>query len=221
MEDGLGRNGPFHGAIPLTVFALILILSWEKTTERKKVMRIIHCITQFSEGWNTTLSGSQIWRICMTRASSKGDNVYFCAYVGSPSPDGPHIGLPTGCVFSAMMMAFTIGGKLYPPLRCLISNSFVAMEKYPEACARIAYFAASAWQFLRFACPRLGLELFRASHCQHYDGAVECGSLYACGRNLVVRAYSRRPPGSHLNIFRLPLKIVVVPRTYVTSALEA
>jgi MFS transporter, MFS domain-containing protein family, molybdate-anion transporter len=224
LEDSFGQIGPFQGAIALTVFALILILSWEENYGEKEADEDHSLFHQFSEGWKTTLSDTQIWRIGMTQALSEGA-MYTFVFMWVPtllSMDPPG-GLPTGCVFSAMMMAITIGGMLYPPLQSVVSNLFVTKEKSPEACATIVYFAAA----VSMAVPALCLSQTVIGGCfERVIGSfmvVElCVGLFM---PLAGTLRSKYVPdalqGAILNIFRLPLNVVVVSGTYATDVLEA
>ena len=73
LEDYFGHIGPFQGAIALTVIALLLILPWSENygdvNNKDKHTSLSH---QFSQGWRTTLSSSQIWKIGCTQALSEG-----------------------------------------------------------------------------------------------------------------------------------------------------
>lgn len=73
LEDRLGHIGPFQGAVALTVLALVLVLPWEENYgENQDLDRKLSLYDQFSEGWKTTLSNSNIWKIGMTQALSEG-----------------------------------------------------------------------------------------------------------------------------------------------------
>lgn len=71
LEDNFGHIGPFQGAIALTVLALLMVLPWPENygeSENKKSS----ISEQFIEGWKTTLSKSEIWKIGLTQALSEG-----------------------------------------------------------------------------------------------------------------------------------------------------
>lgn len=69
--SSFGHIGPFQGAIALTVLALLMVLPWPEnygeSEEKKSSIK-----EQFIEGWKTTLSNSNIWKIGMTQALSEG-----------------------------------------------------------------------------------------------------------------------------------------------------
>ena len=224
LEDKLGHIGPFQGAIALTVLALILVLSWEENYGENDSDEDHSLYHQFSEGWKTTLSNSQIWRIGMTQALSEGA-MYTFVFMWVPtllSMDPPG-GLPTGCVFSAMMMAITIGGMVYPPIQSFVSNRFVSKEKSPEACATIVYFAAAVSMAVPAFC------LSKASMGGYFELVIVSfmvveicvGFFMPVAGTLRSKYVPDALQGAILNIFRLPLNVVVVSGTYATDVFEA
>lgn len=224
LEDRFGQIGPFQGAIALTVVALLLILSWEENYGDKDGDEDHSLYHQFSEGWKTTLSNSQIWRIGMTQALSEGA-MYTFVFMWVPtllSMDPPG-GLPTGCVFSAMMMAITIGGMTYPPMQSFVSNLLVSKDKSPEVCATIVYFAAA----VSMAVPALCLSQLSTGGCfgrliVSFMVVELCVGLFMPVAGILRSKYVPDAlQGAILNIFRLPLNVVVVSGTYATDVLEA
>jgi len=224
LEDRLGHIGPFQGAIALTVLALLLVLPWEENYGEKESDDDHSLYHQFKLGWGATLSNSHIWRIGMTQALSEG-GMYTFVFMWVPTllSMNPPGGLPTGCVFAAMMMAITIGGMVYPPLQSTMSK-FSPKGKAPELCATFVYLVAAA----STAVPALLLS--------------QGGSMVAGGFTFVIAAFmvteatvglfmpvagtlrSKYVPdalqGSILNIFRLPLNAVVVAGTHATDVLD-
>jgi hypothetical protein len=224
LEDRLGHIGPFQGAIALTVLALLLVLPWEENYGEKQDDADHSLYHQFSEGWRTTLSNSHIWRIGMTQALSEGA-MYTFVFMWVPtmlSMDPPG-GLPTGCVFSAMMMAITIGGMVYPPLQSFFSTYFVSKEKAPESCASFVYFLAA----LSMAVPAFCLAQPDVKWTFEFViisfMVVECcvGLFMPVAGTLRSKYVPDALQGAILNIFRLPLNAVVVSGTYATDVLEA
>jgi len=224
LEDRLGHIGPFQGAIALTVLALLLVLPWEENYGEKESDDDHSLYHQFKLGWGATLSNSHIWRIGMTQALSEG-GMYTFVFMWVPTllSMNPPGGLPTGCVFAAMMMAITIGGMVYPPLQSTMSK-FSPKGKAPELCATFVYLVAAA----STAVPALLLS--------------QGSSMVAGGFTFVIAAFmvteatvglfmpvagtlrSKYVPdalqGSILNIFRLPLNAVVVAGTHATDVLD-
>jgi len=141
LEDKLGNIGPFQGAVALTVLALIFILDWEENYGESKDGE--HCSSslynQTKEGWKVTCTDSRIWRIGLTQALSEGA-MYTFVFMWVPTllscePPG---GLPTGCVFSALMIAITIGGIIFPLLDLSVSR-IVPKSKSSEMTATLTY----------------------------------------------------------------------------------
>lgn len=136
----------------------------------------------------------------------------------SMNPPG---GLPTGCVFSAMMMAITIGGMVFPILQSVFSKVLGSKESASEACASFIYFAAAA----SMAVPAYFLS---GSGSEHFDSIVISFMMVECCVGLFMPVAgtlrSKYVPdalqGAILNIFRLPLNAVVVSGTYATDVLE-
>ena len=54
----------------------------------------------------------------------------------------PPGGVPTGCVFSALMMAITMGGVVFEPLYSFVSN-LTSKSVGSEVSASLIYFVAS------------------------------------------------------------------------------
>lgn len=134
----------------------------------------------------------------------------------------PPGGVPTGCVFSAMMMAITIGGMLYPPLQSLFSRLLGSKRVAPEFCASFVYFLAA----VSMAVPAISLS---NSTNTHFLGiivsfmVVECcvGLFMPVAGTLRSKYVPDSLQGAILNIFRLPLNAVVVSGTYATDVMEA
>jgi len=135
----------------------------------------------------------------------------------------PPGGLPTGCVFSAMMMAITIGGMVYPPMEKLFSKYLSSSRHVPEACASFVYMLGA----VSMAVPSVSIT----------NGSSESALFITVASFLVFEACvglfmpaagtlrSKYVPdslqGAILNIFRLPLNAVVVGGTYATDVFAA
>ena len=228
LEDALGHIGPFQGAVFLTTVALLLILGWEENYgevhagehESSSLTR------NFMEGWKRTISDSRVWRIGLTQALSEG-GMYTFVFMWVPTllslkPPG---GVPTGCVFSALMMAITIGGILYPALQAFISTYIVKKESSSELCASIIYMMAALSMAIPVKCvASLGGS---GPHCQELILGSFMVVEFCVGLFMPVAGTLRSKyvpdslQGAILNIFRLPLNAIVVSGTYATDHLEA
>jgi MFS transporter, MFS domain-containing protein family, molybdate-anion transporter len=226
LEDYLGHIGPFHGAVGLTAIALLLILGWEENygEERAGDHTKSSLTHQFVEGWKTTISNSNVWKIGLTQALSEGA-MYTFVFMWVPtllSLDPPG-GVPTGCVFSALMMAITIGGLMYPPLQAFVTSYIVVKESASELCASFVYFLAG----LSMAIPVMCLSVAvgpNGMNCQQmvivsFLVVEFCVGLFMPAAGTLRSKYV--PDALHgaiLNIFRLPLNAIVVSGTYATNA---
>ena len=72
LEDKFGHIGPFQGAIALTVLALLMVLPWNENYGESSGNEDSTLYKQFSQGWKTTLSNSNVWKIGLTQALSEG-----------------------------------------------------------------------------------------------------------------------------------------------------
>ncbi|VEU40689.1 unnamed protein product [Pseudo-nitzschia multistriata] len=224
LEDNLGQIGPFQGAIALTVLALILVLPWEENYGEEESDNDHSLYHQFKLGWGATLSDSRIWRIGLTQALSEG-GMYTFVFMWVPTllSMNPPGGLPTGCVFAAMMMAITIGGMVYPPLQSIMSN-FSPKGKAPELCATFVYLVASAstavpaFILSQGASDVAGALTIVISAFMVTEATV--GLFMPVAGTLRSKYVPDALQGAILNIFRLPLNAVVVAGTHATDHLD-
>ena len=228
LEDFFGHIGPFQGAVALTALALLLILGWEENYGEEHVgdHESSSLTRNFLAGWKRTISDSRVWRIGLTQALSEGA-MYTFVFMWVPtllSLDPPG-GVPTGCVFSSLMMAITIGGIVYPPLQAFVTKFLAKKESSSEMCASIVYFLASLSMAIPVACvPTLASP---APHCQEMILGSFLVVEFCVGLFMPVAGTLRSKyvpdslQGAILNIFRLPLNAIVVSGTYATDHLEA
>jgi MFS transporter, MFS domain-containing protein family, molybdate-anion transporter len=135
----------------------------------------------------------------------------------------PPGGVPTGCVFSAMMMAITIGGMVYPPLQDLLSKKLPSSRRAPEACASFVYMLAAMSMAVSSVSTAGGSSesalLVTLASFLVFEGCV--GLFMPVAGTLRSKYVPDSLQGAILNIFRLPLNAVVVGGTYATDVLEA
>lgn len=225
LEDAFGHIGPFQGAIALTVLALVLVLGWEENYGEANAgdHESSSLYTQFTDGWKLVAQDSKVLRIGLIQALSEG-GMYTFVFMWVPtllSMDPPG-GVPTGCVFSALMMAITIGGIVFQPLEHFFGTKITSKARAPELSAVFAYILAS----ISMAVPAICLCCAAASVCFErvlmsfviIEFCVGLSSPIAgtLRSKYVPDAYQ----GAIMNIFRLPLNIVVVSGTYATDVLE-
>jgi MFS transporter, MFS domain-containing protein family, molybdate-anion transporter len=234
LEDYLGHIGPFQGAVALSGLALLLILRWgenygEEHAGDHASSSLSH---QFLQGWKTTFSDSRVLRIGLTQALSEGA-MYTWVFTWVPSllSLNPPGGVPTGCVFSALMIAVTIGGIVYSPLQSFVKHKLAAKNSEAELFASLIYLLASVATALPVLClsysttdtmmlsrPTFCLDLVMISFLV-FELCV--GLFMPVAGTLRSKYVPDALQGAILNIFRLPLNFIVVTGTYATNHLEA
>jgi len=224
LEDRLGHIGPFQGAIFLTVVALLLILRWEENYGEEKegdhtTSSLYH---QFVEGWKTTCSDKNIWKIGLIQALSEG-GMYTFVFMWVPTllSLNPPGGLPTGCVFSSLMIAITVGGVLFPPLQQLIAKLFPSFN-VSELAGALIYLIASISMIIPSICvSSLGSLCFQRILLSFVLVEMCVGLFMPIAGTLRTKYVPDALHGAILNIFRLPLNAIVVIGTYATDVLPA
>lgn len=174
------------------------------------------------------MSDSRIWRIGLTQALSEGA-MYTFVFMWVPTllslePPG---GVPTGCVFSALMMSITMGGLVFPPLQAFITWMSGSKEHSSELCASLVYLLAAASMAVPVMClSPTSPGTKQDAHCQEFIIASFLIVEFCVGLFMPVAGTLRSKyvpdnlQGAILNIFRLPLNTIVVSGTYATNVLE-
>jgi len=207
------------------VLALLLILPWEENYgeedhQQQKKTADANLYQKFKEGWTTTSRDSRIWRIGCVQALSEGA-MYTFVFMWVPtllSLDPPG-GLPTGCVFSALMAAIALGGTLFPHLLSL--SRLLSPRSPTETAASLTYAVAA----VSMATAAAGLK-FRRHSC--FGPVLACfltvetcvGLFLPAAGTLRSKYVPDALQGCILNIFRLPLNALVVAGTYATDHLQ-
>lgn len=225
LEDQLGHIGPFQGAVALTALALVLILRWEENygEAEEGQHESSSLYTQFTEGWKATIGDSKILRIGFTQAMSEGA-MYTFVFMWVPTllSMNPPGGVPTGCVFSSLMIAITMGGFLFPILHNFLKNLLKNESSSSEVTAAIIYALAS----LSMGVPAWCLSTtnsrsicFKKVLISFVIVELSVGLFNPVAATLRSKYVPDNLQGGILNIFRLPLNIVVVAGTYATDIL--
>ena len=134
----------------------------------------------------------------------------------------PPGGVPTGCVFSALMMAITIGGIVFRPLEHFFGTKITTKAKASEFSAVFAYIMAG----MSMAVPAICLCCTAASVCfekvlMSFIIIEFCVGLSSPIAGMLRSKYvPNEYQGAIMNIFRLPLNAVVVSGTYATNVFE-
>lgn len=232
LEDQLGHIGPFQGAVGLTALALVLIMRWDENygeiSDGDHESSSLY--QQFTSGWKATYNDSKIWRIGLAQALSEGA-MYTFVFMWVPTllnlkPVG---GLPTGCVFSSFMIAITMGGMMFPVLQSFVKTFVTSGSKATEVTASMIYAMASMCMAIPAYC-LLSTTYGAKTSCLGYPTmesilfsfvVVEfsVGLFNPVSGMLRSKYIPDDLQGSIMNIFRLPLNVVVVAGTYATDVL--
>lgn len=203
--------------------ALVLVLRWDENygEDKEGGHESSSLYRQFTDGWKLVGSDSKVLRIGLIQALSEGGTYTFVfMWVPTLLSMNPPGGVPTGCVFSALMMAITIGGIVFRPLEHFFATKVSSKERAPELSAVFSYLMASASMAVPAIClccssncfSRVIASFVVIEFCVGLSGPI-AGTLRS---KYVPDAYQ----GAILNIFRLPLNAVVVTGTYATDVME-
>jgi MFS transporter, MFS domain-containing protein family, molybdate-anion transporter len=241
--DKLGEIGPFQVAIALTALTLVLLLFWEENygradscsssssdskAEAAAVAAAVNGIESSSNGSSAAAhkhhdSGEQSFRASVASAwrcitadgrvlllgliqSLFEGAMYTFVFMWVPTllalaPNGK---LPTGLVFSSFMVCVTIGGALSAAMLRRVTVEAGSCAVFAAAAAAMALPAVSH-SFYPVLCSFLLLET-----C--------VGAFYACAGVMRSRYLPDAQQGAIMNIFRLPLNVLVVVGTRLTDA---
>merc|ERR1712150_145739 len=184
-------------------------------------------VHQFVEGWKTTIRDSGVWRIGLIQALSEGA-MYTFVFMWVPTllslqPPG---GVPTGCVFSALMMAITMGGLIFPALQAMMVKILGSEPGSSEFCASFIYLLAAtamAIPAVLLAPDDVGTTIsngFQWILVSFMVMEMCVGLFMPVAGTLRSKYVPDALQGGILNIFRLPLNAIVVSGTYATNVLE-
>ncbi|KAL7471923.1 hypothetical protein ACHAXS_012238 [Conticribra weissflogii] len=223
LEDRFDHIGPFRGAIALTTLALLLVLRWDENYGEDKAggHETSSLYRQFTDGWKLVMSDSKVFRIGLIQALSEGGTYTFVfMWVPTLLSMNPPGGVPTGCVFSALMMAITIGGIAFQPLEHFFSTKVSSKERASELSAFFSYMMASASMAVPAICLCCSANCFSKVLISFIVIEFCCGLSGPIAGTLRSKYVPDAYQGAILNIFRLPLNAVVVTGTYATDVME-
>ena len=225
LEDYFGHIGPFKGAVFLTVVALLLILRWdenygdttssdddEDSDDESSALTAFY--QQFQEGWQATLSDVSIMKIGIIQSLSEGA-MYTFVFMWVPTllNLAPDANVPTGAVFSSLMLAITMGGTAFPVVDSICKSS--------ELAATLTYSLGA----LCMMCPALCLSqeggaCFIPVLVAFVMVEFSIGLFFPAAACLRSKYIPDHLQGAILNIFRLPLNLLVVIGTKCTDEFE-
>lgn len=210
-SDVNGDIGPFQVAIILTVISMVFILPWQENygahsseadAESKEQVSFVKSV---QGSLNIMAKNPSILCLGLSQAFFEG-GVYTFVFMWVPSMisvvDGP---LPTGLVFSSLMLSMTIGGMLFSLLLPIFPGG-------AEGLSIIIYFVAA----LAMAIPivKFSFHWIFPSFIV-LEGLV--GMFNSCGGILRSKYYPEGQQSSIMSVFRLPLNLLVVTGTYLTN----
>lgn len=203
IADQLGEIGPFQAAIAFTALALVFVLFWDENYgggEDKKE----------ESAWGLIFSDKRVALLGAVNALFEG-SMYSFVFMWVPTMLGVLQGspLPTGLVFAALTVCISLGGLLFSPSLLL---SLASAEKIAVGIFLVG--AAS------LTVPVLNSDLVSVlgSFCV-FETCV--GAFFPCAGLLRSKVIPDAQQGSVMNIFRVPLNILVVVGTKLTDLYPA
>ncbi len=208
--DVSGDIGPFQVAIALTAVTLLLILFWPENYG-KSHDDVSNIISEIQTAVSVIIKSPSMLCLGLSQAFFEGA-VYTFVFLWVPTlltvgvPSG---NLPTGLVFSCFMLAMTIGGKLFSLLLPIFPGE-------AEGLCILVYLIAG----FAMVVPILYFEfwpIFIAFLV--LEGSL--GVFNSCGGTLRSRYFPGAMQSSIMSVFRLPLNLLVVAGTKLSSAADS
>lgn len=201
--DKFGEIGPFQVAIALTILAFFLVLPWEENYGEK---------TDGKEGkeeltaWQAIRNSPPVCISGLVNSLFEG-TMYTFVFMWVPTMlsilgNDP---LPTGLVFSSFMVCITAGGLIFS-----IVLRFTTVEICIIAILVLQMVALVIPVFFKTLVPVFGAFLL-------YETGV--GMYFPCGGMMRSKVIPDALQSSIMNIFRIPLNVLVVTGTYLTDVL--
>jgi len=207
VADRLGEIGPFQAAIALTVLALVFVVFWpenyggsneEKDSKGKKKEEV--------SAIKAIMSDRKIFLTGAVNSLFEG-SMYSFVFMWVPTMLGALKGspLPTGLVFSSFMVCMSLGGLLFSP------NLLLKLASAEYVAAGVFFVGAAA----------LCVPVFTSSLipilCSFIVFETCVGTFFPCAGLLRSKVIPDAVQGSVMNIFRVPLNILVVVGTKLTD----
>lgn len=203
--DHLGEIGPFQAAIALTVLALCFVLFWpenygssEKSGAEKE--------STGAAAWRAITGDRRILLTGLVNSLFEG-SMYSFVFMWVPTMLVALKGqqLPTGLVFSSFMVCMSLGGLLFSQSLLL---SLASAEQIAVGIFIVAAAALSVPVFTSSLLPIL---------CSFIVFETCVGTFFPCLGLLRSKVIPDAIQGSVMNIFRVPLNILVVVGTKLTD----
>lgn len=200
--DILGEIGPFQLAIALTVISMLLILPWKENYGDEN----IDFKETFSNGWTAVRGDLRVQLVGAVGSLFEGAMftfVFMWVPVMQSIAPGGRSHLPTGLVFSCFMMCISIGGAIYGRL----GNYEV------EATSIGILLVAAASMFI----PVMAANNFLAVFSSFLIFEMCVGMWFSASASMRSRYFPNGVMSTVMNIFRVPLNILVVTGTKMTD----
>jgi len=207
VADSLGEIGPFQAAIALTVLALFFVVFWEENygssdEEDKKDQSS----TNAGAAMRAIVADKKILLTGVVNSLFEG-TMYSFVFMWVPTMLGALQGrpLPTGLVFSSFMTCMSLGGLLFSPSFLL---GIASAEQLAVGVFLVGAAALTVPVFSSSLIPIL-ISFIIFETC--------VGIFFPCLGLLRSKVIPDSIQGSVMNIFRVPLNILVVVGTKLTD----
>eukprot|EP00667_Euglena_gracilis_P010916 EG_transcript_11126 len=200
--DLFGDIGPFKLAIALTVVALLMVLRWPENYSTN--VDAAHLSAGAKAAWRCIRADRKVLLLGLSSALYEGATYTFVfMWVPTLQAVTPER-LPTGLVFACFMLSITLGGMLFEQLVEILALERAAVLVYAIATVSMlvpVLLPQNLWAiFLAF----LGLE-------------VTVGIFFAASSSMRSKYLPGALQASIMNLFRLPLNVIVVTGTKVAD----
>lgn len=207
VADRLGEIGPFQAAIALTALALVFVVFWpenyggsgdEKDSKGEKKEEV--------SAWKLIVSDRKVFLTGAVNSLFEGA-MYSFVFMWVPTMLGALKGspLPTGLVFSSFMTCMSLGGLLFSPSLLL---KFASAEYVAAGVFLVAALALCVPVVTTSLIPVL---------CSFIVFETCVGTFFPCAGLLRSKVIPDSVQGSVMNIFRVPLNVLVVVGTKLTD----
>jgi len=199
-SDAAGDIGPFQLAIFLTVCTLFFIMPWKENygSSERSVDGETSSLSSLAQSVRVAMKSPAMICLGLSQACFEG-GMYTFVFMWVPTlmsvTDGP---LPTGLVFSSMMLAMTIGGMLSAMILPICPGG-------AEGMSLLIYIVAA----LAMSVPIYYFD-FQSIYPAFLVFEAMVGMFYSCSAMLRSKYYPGGLQSSIMTVFRLPLNLLVV-----------
>lgn len=199
LADQLGEIGPFQAAIAMTVLALFFVLFWEENYGADDTT------SQDGGGMALIMKNKKVLLVGVVNSIFEG-SMYTFVFMWVPTllsvlGEFP----PTGLVFASLMCCISLGGLLFSPS--------LLLRKFSAQGVGTMTFLVSA---VALSIPVFRHDLYSViAAFLVFETCV--GIFFPCMGLLRSKVIPDEVQGTVMNIFRVPLNMLVVTGTYLTD----